>query len=92
MQTAEFDTEVTVYLKDVMDIMHKYIEPLLGYATLLSVAYAYPITIFDVYTSSLANKIYHCVLMASFSCPVQGSFLLESTKRKPKINDSDFWT
>ena len=60
-------------------------ESFLGYANLFSVAYAYPITIFDIYRSSFVNQILHCFFIASFSCPVQRSFLIESIKIQTKI-------
>ena len=74
MQTVEVIHRL-VQQKDVKDIMCKY-------TNLFSVACAYPITIFDGYMSSFVNQIFHCVLMASFSCPVQGNFLIVNTKIK----------
>ena len=56
---------------------------------LFSVAYAYPITIFDVFRSTFTNKIFHCVFMASFSCPVQRSFLIERNESQKMIQTSN---
>ena len=70
--------------KDTMDVMHKNIGTLLRYATVYSVACAYPNMIFGVYRSSSDNKTFHCFFMAFFSCPVHRSFLIESTKIKMK--------
>ena len=68
------------------DFQDKDKSAVLNLCTLYSIVlYSYPIIIFNVDISSFVNKVFHYVFMASSSCNMQGSWLMERNTVVTKV-------